>query len=328
MIIIRLAVRLGGVVRLGGISAGMVLALVLCLVGSPLSGASGPEATNDRMFPSSVNGNEWIREGAPVEYGPEKLVYYLGIEAELYYPYGARSVMAASYGKTTNPGMVITVEVFEMGSRLDAFGLFSSYRDAGCQPVNAGTDGCFGSGRLMFWKDRFFVRLKGTGTLQADRPGLTTVAHNVASMIPGTGGRPGVLELIMLPGVVPGTEKYLARNVLGYPFFPKGLVADVRIGGDQTAKLFVILSPSPEEAETVFIRYARYLAGAAVQPVIQIENVKRTLRGQDPVYKNVIVRQHRAFVFGAVDLREGERGLSLVEEMEKRIARLAGSSPP
>ena len=69
--------------------------------------------------------------GKPVYYDRDTLSDRIDGEAELYFPYGFDRMAAARYVSEKSPGTGVDVEIYRMGSLLDAFGIYANYRQNG-----------------------------------------------------------------------------------------------------------------------------------------------------------------------------------------------------
>jgi hypothetical protein len=76
-----------------------------------------------------------VLDGKVKQYTAEDLYVYINGEAELYMPYGFEILGSAFYGKGGDTRSGIVADVYRMGSLLDAFGIYSNYRDTGAEPV-------------------------------------------------------------------------------------------------------------------------------------------------------------------------------------------------
>ncbi len=243
---------------------------------------------------------EWTIDGKINHYTKDNLYTYIDGEAELYMPYGFSVLESALYVKAGGSKTALVADIFRMGSAIDAFGIYSYYRDPDAETVNIGAGGFVDDSQLMFYKDRYFVRLSASGD-NPERATFVACAEAIARNLPGKSTPPEELELIKIPGVVPRTEKYTAQSVLGYAFFKRGLTAEAMLAG-QPVKFFVILNESVKDATDTFDKYSAYLKekGSTPQFTKSVEGV--TLTAQDPLYKGVFVRLSGRYVFGITDL--------------------------
>ncbi len=187
-----------------------------------------------------------------------------------------------------------------MGSLVDAFGIYSRYFNREARKVDIGAGGFMDESELMFYKEDYFVRLSTSG----DRPMqdvFVGFARIIANGIGDSAKPPKELELLRIPGVIPGTEKYYPSSVLGYPFFKRGFTADAKLSGKEV-RIFVVMDRSSAEAKETLDRYHDYLKEKDGNPRFEKKGETLTLVGRDPLYESVLVRRSGTYVFGIVRL--------------------------
>ena len=254
----------------------------------------------EKMLPSTGFSKGWAPDGKTAVYTKDTLYTYIDGEAELYMPYGFSTLVSALYTKQGDSGAALVVDIFQMGSAIDAFGIYSYYRNPDAEKIKIGSDGFIDESQLMFYKDRYFVRLSASGD-NPKRNIFISCAEAIAKKIPGKPAPPDELALLKVPSLVPGTEKYTAQSVLGYAFFKKGLTADGTLSG-QPIKAFVILDKSAKDAAETFSKYFAYLKEKGGNPKLNKSANGVKLVGRDPLYKGVRVRRSGRYVFGITNL--------------------------
>lgn len=255
----------------------------------------------EKTLPSTGFSKGWAPDGKTTTYTKDTLYTYIDGEAELYMPYGFSTLVSALYTKQGDSGAALVVDIFQMGSAIDAFGIYSYYRNPDAEMIKIGAGGFIDESQLMFYKDRYFVRLSASGD-NPERNIFITCAETIAKKIPGKSAPPDELALLKVPGLVPGTEKYTAQSVLGYAFFKKGLTANGTLSG-QPIKAFVILDKSVKDATNTFNKYFAYLKEKRGNPKLNKSANGVKLVGSDPLYKGVRVRRSGKYVFGITGLQ-------------------------
>jgi hypothetical protein len=255
----------------------------------------------EKMLPSTGFSKGWALDGKTTTYTKDTLYTYINGEAELYMPYGFSTLVSVLYTKQGNSKVALVADIFQMGSNIDAFGIYSYYRNPEAEMIKIGGNGFIDESQLMFYKDRYFVRLSASGD-NPERNVFISCAEAIAKKIPGKSAPPDELSLLKVPGIVSGTEKYTAQSVLGYAFFKKGLTADGALSG-RPIKAFVILDKSAKDAKETFDKYFAYLKEKGGKPQLNksVSGVA-TLVGRDPLYKGVLVRRSGRYVFGITNL--------------------------
>ncbi len=277
-------------------------------------------ADNDvkRLIPSPGFSKEWIIGDRIKTFGPERLYEHINGEAELYLSYGFESLAATVYVSRDNPDKALAVNVFRMRSLLDAFGIYSRYREPDAQRLNIG-GGCFiNDSQLMFFKGKYFIQLSASGAANPEPEVFVDCAALIAKNIPGDLSEPAELDYLVITGLIKGSETYYSQSVLGYAFFRKGLAARV-ILKDETVRVFVVLGESETDVDAMFMQYSGYLKNAGAKAEIKMQGGMPVIIAVDPLYKGVTLSKSGRHLVGAANLSNPPEGLLLIEKMLLRI---------
>jgi hypothetical protein len=185
--------------------AGGFLCLVLL---SLLAMACGSE---ERGVRDALGATEAIAGWSAVEevevFGPENLYDLVDGQADSFFAYAFREVAVQTYEDAR--GATVRVEIWELGTPADAFGLFTTYR-AG-NPVAVGSGGDSDPGRrLDYWQDRFFVRIFSASPLDDDL--LHDFADVVSDALPTGGEPPPTLAFLPQVGLVERSEVFFHQE--------------------------------------------------------------------------------------------------------------------
>jgi hypothetical protein len=301
-----------------------VLVSILCMAAvlSAISLVSAADQPPDDLLPASC-ASGWVMEGKVATYAPENLYRYIDGEAELYLPYGFKKAATVRYVKAATSsggtqGSGLVVNIFEMGSLLDAFGIYSNYRSSTLPQVKVGAEGFLDETELMFYQGPYFVQIETSGTLTQEAGLFQSCAEAVSGKIPDGREKPRELNFLKLANAAPLTEKYYPQGLLGYSFFGKGLTVEVTIGAE-TVKGLVMLAGSEEKARRILEEYARYLKKSKAVPQISRDKKGVSLHVVDPLYKGAVLRQSGSFLVGVVGLKEPHEGDGIVVQLLERL---------
>jgi hypothetical protein len=173
-----------------------LLILVWLFPGAPAANGAERERVNpERFLPSEMAGWKW--DNQKERHDPKTLFGYMDGAAELYLAYGFRDLTVRRFVKPGRPP--VTVELYEMATSADAYGVFTFERQD--EPAGIGQGSEFGGGMLRFWKGAYFASIYAEGEGSDVDSALTGIGRGVADAIPATGPEP---ELI---GSIPG-EKF------------------------------------------------------------------------------------------------------------------------
>ena len=137
-------------------------------------------------------------------YTPENLYDYIDGGAELYLSYGFRKVHSRIYSAADQPD--ITVDLFDMNTPQDAYGVFMSSAEGVSDLVGQGT--MYNEGFMLFWMDHYFVSIMAYPETPESKVALMKIARTVEKGIGKTGKLPGILDYLPEEGLDPQSIRY------------------------------------------------------------------------------------------------------------------------
>lgn len=200
----------------------------------------------------------WREDEARQSFLPDNLYEYIDGAAESYLSYDFRELLVVQLKRDGGPA-TLTVEIYDMGTPTNAFGIFGAERYPENKPVAAGDLGYLEGESLNFMAGRFYVKLLSFGLSEGTADALTGYAAKVAGAVPEKGVLPPLLKAFPAGNLVARSEKYVRKNFLGYEFLHDGYVAAYRIGG-QDVEGFLAEAASEKEAEEALGRFLDFLA--------------------------------------------------------------------
>jgi hypothetical protein len=268
-------------------------------------------------LPSEAGGWKWDEK--EMRYNSKTLFGYIDGTAELYLAYGFQNLMVRRFEKSNQPPLI--VELYEMASSEDAYGVFSfEHQD---EAVGIGQGSEFGGGLLRFWKGKYFVSIYAEGEGAEVESGILKMGRAAANSIPTKGSEP------KLVGYIPGKDLGLVdksicylkshvllnqrffiahQNILNLSRKTEAVLAQY-LRDKQRTQLLLIRYPDSKEAGDVYQRFMKaYLSDA-----------KGTDRSKTEDGKWTFARQRNEFViivFGAPKETDAE---ALLKSTEKKL---------
>jgi Family of unknown function (DUF6599) len=300
-----------------GIISCIIILVLLCMVhaSAPVFAAEEPM---EKLLPPRGCAEGWALKDKVALFAQDTLFDHINGEAELYFPYGFDMLATATYMNKKNSEVWIVADVYRMASPLDAFGIYSNYRKADAGSVAVGAEGFVSSSQLMFYQDRYFVKLQVTGATSLGQGVFLTCARSVSGKLPFDARPVGELESLKIPGIVPKTERYVAKSLLGYAFLRRGIIADALLEGERV-QVFLVPEDSVSAARAAFDQYRSYLEAEGRNIQLQEERDYVSIAAVDPLYGEVFVEQSGRYVIGAVRLRESSSAKTLIERLRERL---------
>jgi ferredoxin len=173
---------------------------------------SAPESEIRDFFPETVG--EWRRAKDPVEHvGRQGLFDYIDGGAEPYLTYGFKQVVNAPYVSAAKADTTLSVDVWELGSPADAYGVFSKDHPGG-PPLDLGDGAAAGEGQLCIWRDRYFIRVEQRGG-KPDPEAMRKIGQAVVDKVPAPkAAPPAIVVLLPSKGQVPGSVKFFHSKLM------------------------------------------------------------------------------------------------------------------
>lgn len=293
-----------------------IVFLLLSIIASIPGRAAGFSA--EKMLPVQACAEGWLLDGKVVLFDKDGLFDRVNGESELYFPYGFEVLAYGRYEKKEDPKIAIDADVYKMGSLLDAFGMFANYRRKDAADAGVGAEGTVTPSQLLFYQDRYLVRLQVTGATTLPREVFVSCARAIARNLPANIGRPKELDAFAVPAVVKKSERYIAQSLLGYDFFHRGLIADALLNG-ALVQLFLLPERSPEAAREAFSQYRAYLKQSGIDGRVTEAQGRTLLEAIDPLYGTVLVEQAGRHLIGAVRVKDSSAARQLIEQLRTRV---------
>jgi hypothetical protein len=272
----------------------------------------------ENLLPTRSCAEGWVVNDKASLFNKETLFDHINGEAELYFPYGFDMLATATYMNRKNSEVWIVADVYRMASLLDAFGIYSNYRKADAVNVKVGAEGFVSSSQLMFYQDRYFVRLQITGATSLGQDVFLACARSVSDKLPFNVRPPGELDAMKIPGIVPKTERYIAKSLLGYAFFQRGIIADALLKGERV-QVFLVPEDSASAAREAIDRYLSYLKAEGKNIQLREERDYVSFMAFDPLYGGVLVQQSGHYIIGAARLKVPSSATKLIEQLRERL---------
>ncbi len=265
--------------------------------------------------PSEVAGWKWDKKD--LRYDSKTIFSYMDGAAELYLAYGFDNLTVRHYEKSGQP--LITVEIYEMDSSEDAYGVFSYEHQDETAGIGQGSE--FGGGLLRFWKGKRFVSIYAEGEGKDVEPGILEVGKATANSIRSLGQEPRLISYIPGKdfGLVDKSVRYLRSHILlNQRFFIANqnilnlsrkteVVLAQYIQDKQKTQLLLVRYPDSKEAAEAYQSFMKsYLPDAAGKNRLRTEDKKWTFAQ----LRNEFI----IIVFGAAAEGSGEALLKATEE--------------
>jgi hypothetical protein len=231
--------------------------------------------------------SNWQAEAEYTKFDRETIFDHINGGAELYLSYDFKGVLVRKY--TNDAGDEIVVDIYDMGSGEEAFGVFSSECEYGDAGIGKGSE--YSGGLLRFWQDRYFVSILAARDDPEIEAVIREMGQHTAGIIGGAGLEPMLVKILpekyrdqrrvrfFHTPLVLSKHYYLADdNILALGRDTDCLLAELPGGGDEPIFLLIIEYRDETRAKKAHARFlATYLSGAEGEEGVRTENGRWTL---------------------------------------------------
>jgi hypothetical protein len=299
------------------------------------NGASSEALPLESLVPQKDALEGWALIEGPQVYTKKTLFEHINGQAELFFKYGFQKSIFAIYQNKKNQGNQIELDIYDMGNVLQAFGIFSRFRNED-QPGGIGLDSYFDDRSVFFYKGKYFVILYAT---ESNPSTLKQWAAKIASRIVDTSSQPKEIGYFPKNGLKPGSIQYFPEGLLGHQFLERGfqgtyiekveaeaqgkVKAKVEVKAEvkgKEVKLFLAIFKDSKKAMSALQVYKDDLSKKGkVSSGSIIEFETRALKGEDPYQGKVIVLQKGYYLLGTVGFEKEEDGENRLAEFVKKV---------
>ena len=263
---------------------------------------------------SSLEG--WHIAEGPISYTPDTLWEYLNGGAPRYQAYGFERMVHSRYQLGDDPLSSVIADVYDMGSELGAFGIYSSIRPPDAIFQSWGAEGYRSGTVAAAWKGSVFVHVPADDErLELTETQKRLVSH-ICNGVTGTLSPPTILQPLPPESLVPHSERYVASNLLGHAALGGGVVATYEIER-RHGELFFSELKSEAAAQQALESYRREKERWA--EVAELPDNSAGFRFQDPGSGSGIVLQTGRFVAGVHGDLPFEAQKDLLERLLERL---------
>lgn len=160
-----------------------------------------------KEIPGEVNG--WKRSDNDVLYTKDNLYDYINGGAELYLSYGFKRLWARKYQKKDQPEIV--VDIFDMGSSENAYGVFSHSRET--SSARMGQESEYSGGLLIFWKGQYYISILAYPENDLARKTVFEIGKRIDLSIKEPGKLPALISDLPSRGLAKESIRYFRHYI-------------------------------------------------------------------------------------------------------------------
>ena len=228
------------------------LLLILALPGLLMGQEEGGEGTAPAVIPSQAKERlvQLLPQSSEVGAAPSgerkffssDLYQYNDGAADAYLDYGLVAMLHQEYKASSTD---ITLDIYNMGARSNAFGIYAAESSPDYHFLPIGAEGYGTNEILNFFQDEFYVKLSAFSDREKTEPVLERFARAVSQRIGAAAPMPEFLSLFPPQNLVSHSCKFVKKSPLGHDFLAPAIVAAYAWGEKQTS---LVISRAPDAA--------------------------------------------------------------------------------
>ena len=198
----------------------------------------------------------WELEGEIENYNADTLYEKINGAAEQYEGYNVVSLAYA--GLKSKDNQYIDVYLYDMGTPLRAFGIFSTERSTGQPGVTLGRGGYLMEPGVFFWSGQYYVQLLASDFGETMQNLCITIGDTLESCLEDTEKPIWGLNILPREDRIEDSIQYLMKDALGLDFLTECFTAQYQ-KGDKKITVFISMQSSSDTAADTFTAYTKYL---------------------------------------------------------------------
>ena len=263
----------------------------------------------DIQFPEITG---WKQSEEIQTFIPKTLYEYINGAADLYLMYDFQELKLAEYQNEKKAS--VTTEVYCHKTPTHAFGIYSQERLPNANYINFGAQGYVESNVLNFLAGPYYVKISSYNTGAEDQEILLTFAKKVAENLGEKGTLPPILASFPEEGKLINSEKFIAKNFLGYSFLHSSFTSDYELAGKKF-KLFIIEAGDQNECRNMVQKYLEQ-TGRSEKGVAEGRQLIR-----DPHHGEIELYWQGHYIWGILNVKDVVLRSTYLKLLEKELGK-------
>jgi len=190
----------------------------------------------------------WHPEGKVKVYGQDNLWEYINGAAERFVMYGFQILRFREFSRGE---LMMTAEIYDMGSPLNAFGIYTTERPGEGKRLSIGSEAVIGPSHCLLFKDRYYIKVIMLRGLLDDES-AEALLKSIETHIKGKSGFPPELNILPTRERVFGSEKYVTEAYMGLSELKNVLFADYKDSKGSEYRFFGVIQTPDATVEKVW----------------------------------------------------------------------------
>lgn len=201
------------------------------------------------------------------DYNAENLYEYIDGQADRYVQFGFKALTVAEYETKEKGGAPIRIDLYDMGTRRNAYGIFNDSRPTEQAPAAFGNEGYVAGNLAAFWKSGCYLRVQGLA--DADMSAVVEqAAREAAGWIDDPIGRLAEFAAFDREGLQENALVFFKEAAFGLGYVNDAFIGEYEQGGKR-CRLFFLDAGSASAAREILKKHEAFLAkGGTVEEAL------------------------------------------------------------
>jgi hypothetical protein len=236
-----------------------------------------------RGLPEAID--DWKKSSDLAVYDSDNLYTYINGGAELYISFRFINLVSQSYGNEEDEE--IQIDIFDMGSSQNAYGIFSHSRETVDDFLGADIESEYSGGLLTFWKGRYYVSILAYPETDSKKLVVQKLGRRIGEQIQGPSIKPQLVNRLPEESLQPHSIKYFSHhtwlntyhyfsneNLLNIDHTTEVVMATYQVDGPKPAVLILLQYPHEAAASNAQIAFKQaFMADAKADLSVGVDQL-------------------------------------------------------
>jgi len=199
----------------------------------------------------------WKLYDEVLQFTPDNLYEQINGRAELFLSYNVVSLTYATFDDSSDPNLSINLSIYDMGTTLNAFGVFSVERSLGEPQVDLGREAYRSGANHYVWKGRYYIQAIVSDSGKQAQEATWGIVQEVSSQLKDTGEEFWGANVFPPESLVKDSLKYFLVDALGLEFMRNTFTALYQRDGIEIST-FISKRASEAEAFAALEEYSAF----------------------------------------------------------------------
>jgi hypothetical protein len=242
---------------------GLVLLVVLIVLGYKAVELTVPK--NDyamspkrlAMIVNDLTPKNWRIYDKIMHFTAENLYEQINGRAEYYIAYDVIGMTFASYEEIADSHFSINLSIYDMGTPINAFGVFSGERSSESQPLELGREAYRSGADYYIWQGQYYIQIMASNTSEELKYIGSELAKKLTNLLPDSGESVWGLAVLPMADRVPRSIQYFLVDAMGLDFMRNTYTAKY-YKGETVVSIFLSKEDSSESAQKTLQKFTAH----------------------------------------------------------------------